>query len=70
MVNDKSTQSISYSVPVSFGELQVFKSIADFCIPRMLGFDKVWDSPISLGGEAVPSNPPPQLYKNFFPEDK
>jgi hypothetical protein len=41
-VNDKSTSSTSYAVPVSWGELQVFKSIADYSIPKMLGFDKVY----------------------------
>eukprot|EP00596_Hydrurales_sp_CCMP1899_P005934 CAMPEP_0119038074 /NCGR_PEP_ID=MMETSP1177-20130426/6776_1 /TAXON_ID=2985 /ORGANISM="Ochromonas sp, Strain CCMP1899" /LENGTH=214 /DNA_ID=CAMNT_0007000177 /DNA_START=84 /DNA_END=725 /DNA_ORIENTATION=- len=41
-VNDKSASSMSYAVPVSWGELQVFKSIADYSIPRILGFDKVW----------------------------
>jgi hypothetical protein len=40
-VNDKATQGVSYSVPISWGELQVFKSIADYSIPRILGFDKV-----------------------------
>ena len=55
-VNDKATQSLSYSVPVSWGELQVFKSLADYSIPRMLGFDKVWDNPIVLGADTSKTN--------------
>ena len=67
-VNDKASQSVSYSVPVSWGELQVFKTIAEFSIPRFLGFDKVWDNPPTLGGDAVPAPPAPQLFKNYFPD--
>lgn len=48
-VNDKATQSISYSVPVSWGEMKVFQTIASYSIPRFLGFDQVWDNPQTPG---------------------
>lgn len=43
-VNDKSTQSAAYSVPVSWAELQVMKSIVQFSIPYFLGFDQALGS--------------------------
>ena len=70
MVNDKAKQSTSYSVPVSWGELQVLKSIASFSIPRMLGFDQVWENQAPVLGDVAPPPPPPQMYKNFFPDSK
>lgn len=37
-----SAQAISYTVPVTWGEMEVVKACAQTCIPRMLGFDKVF----------------------------
>ena len=44
-VNDKNTQSMSYSVPVSWGEMKLIQTLASYSIPRFLGFDQVWDNP-------------------------
>ena len=39
---------MSYSVPVSWGEMKLIQSLASYSIPRFLGFDQVWDNPITL----------------------
>ena len=36
---------MSYSVPVSWGEMTLIKTLASYSIPRFLGFDQVWDNP-------------------------
>ena len=56
-VNDKATDSRTYSLPVSLAELEVIKNLMSFSIPRFLGFDCVW------GGAAFnDAPPPPPLY--------
>jgi hypothetical protein len=79
-VNDKATQSAAYSVPVSWGELQVMKSIVQYSIPHFLGFDQALSSAVTmnLGDEgssmgsgsssmfSAPPPPAPPVFKDFW----
>jgi len=66
-VNGQAPQSTTYSVPLSWGEVEVLKTLITHCIPRFLGFDKIWDNPgLSLPpGVSSPSPPPPPEWKSF-----
>lgn len=62
-VTDKSGQTpqvTTYTLPLSWGEIEVIKTLISYCIPRFLAFDKVWDNPgLSLPPGVMPPNPPP-----------
>lgn len=34
--------SVTYSLPVTFAEVEVIKSIMSFCLPRFLGLHKMF----------------------------
>jgi len=58
---------VTYSLPLTWGEVEVMKSIAGYCIPHFLGFDKGWndaamtkDGGFSNGGDRYPSQQPQQ----------
>jgi len=69
-VNDKSTgQAVqtTYSVPLTWGEVEVIKTLITYCIPRFLAFDRVWENPgLSLPpGISAPNTGPPPAYANL-----
>jgi hypothetical protein len=55
--------SMNYSVPVTWAELEVIRSILTYSIPYYLGFDKVWSNPpLGTAGDATPPNPEAPLW--------
>ena len=46
--------AFSYSIQMTWAEVEAIKSIMHFCIPRLLGFDKVWTNAdsASSGGDS------------------
>jgi len=61
VVNDKQQQgaaaSTTFSVPVTWAELEVVRSVSRYAIPMFLGFGSVWNNP-SLGQGEFPPPPP------------
>ena len=61
VVNDKQQQgaaaSTTFSVPVTWAELEVVRSVSRYAIPMFLGFGGVWNNP-SLGQGELPPPPP------------
>ena len=54
---------MNYSVPVTWAELEVIRSILTYSIPYYLGFDKVWSNPpLGTAGDATPPNPEAPLW--------
>lgn len=53
-VSDKSPNNLSgsYSVPLTWGEVQVIRTILQFSIPKLLAFDRIWDNNPSMNAEA------------------
>ena len=51
----------AFSVPLSYGEMEVIFSIIKFSIPRFLGFHEVWANPgMGMGGSfEIPQPPQP-----------
>ena len=51
----------AFSVPLSYGEMEVIFSIIKFSIPRFLGFHEVWANPgMGMGGSfEIPQTPQP-----------
>ena len=61
-VTDKTKATISYSLPITLGELAILRSMISFCIPRFLALDCVWDTGAQgTINEFTP--PPPPMYK-------
>jgi hypothetical protein len=60
-VSDKSSPApTTYSIPISLGELAVLRSLMQFSIPRMMGFDAVWsENPAGAYSDASAPAPPP-----------
>ncbi len=64
-VNDKTASGpVSYSMPLTMGELEVIKSIMRFSIPHLLGFDSMWGESVTAGaaGDVSPSPPPAPMW--------
>ena len=58
-VMDKSAPNpINYSIPVTWGEIEVIKSIISYSLPRLLAFDTIWDQS-NIDGPSFMSSPPP-----------
>lgn len=61
VINDKQQQgaaaSSTFSVPVTWAELEVVRSVSRYAIPMFLGFGNVWNNP-SLGQGELPPPPP------------
>lgn len=59
-VNDKTQQSAaggssSFSIPVTWPELEVLRSICRYAVPMLLGFDQIWGNPpLGTPGETPP----------------
>lgn len=54
-VNDKSKSgTASINLPVSWGEIEVIKTLMQFSIPRMLAFDGTWSSDDSSVDREIP----------------
>jgi hypothetical protein len=47
------------SVPITDAELKVVTSIVQFSLPRILGFDKIWNRKQTAGYVAADDVPPP-----------
>lgn len=59
-VMDKSSPSpINYSIPVTWGEIEVIKSIISYSLPRLLAFDCIWDQNNMDGSSFLNSPSPP-----------
>ena len=78
-VTDKSPakQSASFSVPLTFGEVQVIRTLIEYSIPRLLAFDRIWDSPSpvvednSASSDAAPTynkSPTAPVASQFIPK--
>eukprot|EP00595_Chromulina_sp_UTEXLB2642_P003019 CAMPEP_0196761150 /NCGR_PEP_ID=MMETSP1095-20130614/294_1 /TAXON_ID=96789 ORGANISM="Chromulina nebulosa, Strain UTEXLB2642" /NCGR_SAMPLE_ID=MMETSP1095 /ASSEMBLY_ACC=CAM_ASM_000446 /LENGTH=195 /DNA_ID=CAMNT_0042110315 /DNA_START=127 /DNA_END=714 /DNA_ORIENTATION=+ len=67
-VNDKSTQSgpITYSLPITHGELHVLNRLMEYILPYLLGFTEVWNNP-GLGEfiEPIPTPAPAPVWKKI-----
>lgn len=64
--NDKAAGA-SFSVPVTWAELEVLRSICRYSIPYFLGFHEVWSNPpLGVSGGDFPPAPPsaPAYYDN------
>lgn len=50
-IYDKSNASGSanLSIPISWGEFEIIKTIIQYCIPRFLGLDKQFESAVNTG---------------------
>jgi hypothetical protein len=53
VVSDKTAAPVSISLPVSWGEIQVLKTLIDYCIPRFLGLDNVWSNTMEQPEEGL-----------------
>ena len=59
LVSDKNKNANdAFSVPLSYGEMEVIFSIIKFCIPRFLGFHEVWTNPGMNQAMSDSPNPP------------
>lgn len=64
-VTDKSNpNAVTYSIPISMGELAVMKSLMQFSIPRMMGFDTIWNDAGAgaYSDSSAPAPPPAPLW--------
>jgi hypothetical protein len=52
-MTDKETGSQGVSIPISDGEMRVITSIIDYCLPRFLGFDKLWNKPLAAASSTT-----------------
>ena len=59
-VSDKSPSNMSgsYSVPLTWGELQVIRSILQYSIPKLLAFDRIWDNSFSMNADTSSNSSP------------
>ena len=64
--NPKSPISSSMSIPISWGEYIVIESLIKYSLPKMLGFDKIWDETTTPFSQFNAPNPPSApIYKKF-----
>ena len=63
-VSDKSAGApVTYTVPLTWAEVEVLCTLIRYCIPHFLGFDRVWSNP-GMGDNApfvqapIPQGPP------------
>ena len=64
-VSDKSqsapqtASTSSFSIPVTWAELEVLRSVCRYALPMMLGFNEVWSNPpLGMGDGTMPPPPP------------
>lgn len=63
-VNEKGSSAVSINVPVSNGEFSVVQEIMHYCIPKFLGFDKIWNN-AKVSPDSIPSPPKAPDWKTF-----
>lgn len=55
-VNERSSQSMSLSLPITWGEIEVIRNIMQFSIPRLLAFDYAFhesNGPMEVSEESM-----------------
>jgi hypothetical protein len=59
-VSDKSPSNLSgsYSVPLTWGEVQVIRTILQYSIPKLLAFDRIWENNLPMNAEAPAASTP------------